>query len=411
MASLNVYILTFNCARQRVQPHQLGPHIFDALPQGVSLPDILVFSLQEVAPIAYAFLGGSFLTPYFSALRDAVRSAAKDYVNIITRNVGLTAIMIFAKDASYLSTLETAGVGVGLQEMGNKGAVGVRLKYEETQLTFVAAHLAPMEDELQRRNEDWEHIVKGLVFTREDEAKRDERAEDVPLLQGFSEGDSSGPGMYSPKSHLFVAGDLNYRVSELRPTANDYRTFPQPTDPRESPNNFLNLFKSDQLRQELDRKTTMHGLSEAPIEFPPTYKYSANKNDGQWNWARHRWPSWCDRVLYLNSPTWMQEKIKITKYDALPQQDTSDHLPVALSLSVPLQPIPNPADDQDDIRLHPPFEINPDWKSRRSAARKIEIAVGLAAYLSLTWEGNGLLLATLIGGIGGYLIIRSLLAV
>lgn len=411
MANISIYLLTFNCARTLVQPHTLAPHIFDALPQNVSTPDILVLSLQEIAPIAYSFLGGSFLTPYFNAFREAVRLVSKDHVNIVSRNIGMTAIMIFAKDPTRISALETAGVGVGVQEMGNKGAVGIRLVHAETQLTFVAAHLAPMEDGLLRRNEDWKNIVKCMVFMGDTKAIRDEQEEDVPLLQGFKNGDRSSHGIYSPRSHLFVAGDLNYRVSEARPTNTDFEKFPQPTDDLESPNHFSNLLQSDQLRQQLQRGETLHDLSEADITFPPTYKLLAQDDPSQWNWARHRWPSWCDRILYLEPPAWMQQKITVDEYSALPQQDTSDHRPVVLSLSVPSSPIPEPANNLDDIRLRPPFAIEPDWKSRRAMARKKEIAVGLAAYLSLTWEGNGLLLATLVGGLGGWLVLTSLLAV
>jgi hypothetical protein len=410
MADLKIYLLTFNCARTLIQPHKFAPHILDALQKDVSLPDIIVLSLQEVAPIAYSFLGGSFLMPYFNALHDAVKLVAKDHVHIITRNIGLTAIMIFAKDSTKFSSLETAGVGVGLQGMGNKGAVGARFIFDEIHLTFVAAHLAPMEDAVLRRNEDWKNIVKGMVFTREGEKMRNEQDEDVPLLRSVGGQNGSGPGLYNPRSHLFVAGDLNYRLSEVRPTPDDVRTFPQPTDDLESPTHFLNLLKRDQLLRQLENENTLQGLSEAEIRFPPTYKLLNHKNESQWNWAKHRWPSWCDRILYLELPPWMQETITVHKYMALPQVETSDHRPVVLSLSIPLKAISEPAEGQGDIRLQPPFRIEADWKSRRAMARKKEIAVGLAAYLTLTWEGNGLLLATIIGGIGGWLVIRSLLS-
>lgn len=411
MADISIYLLTFNCARALVRSREFAADVIDTLPRDVSLPDILVLSLQEVAPLAYAFLGGSFLAPYFDALREAMRLIAKDHANIITRNLGMTAIMIFVKDPAKVSSMETAGVGVGLQEMGNKGAMGVRLVYEQTQLTFVAAHLAPFEDGMLRRNEDWQNIVKGMVFTKDEQSTRNNQDEEVPLLQDFHYGEDSGAGIYSPRSHLFVAGDLNYRVSEVKPTPGDFEKFPQPTDSPDDPNHFLTLLGRDQLTRQLKLKNTLHGFTEAEIKFPPTYKLLPRKNDGQWNWARHRWPSWCDRILYLDVPTWMPEKIKVNKYDALPQLDTSDHRPVALSLSAPLKKIPESPDSHADIRLHPPFDIDPDWKSRRAIARKKEIVVGLAAYLSLTWEGNGLLLATFIGGLGGWLVVRSLLAV
>jgi hypothetical protein len=423
MSDIQVYLLTFNCARAPVQPHEFGPHIFDALPQDVSTPDILVLSLQEIAPIAYAFLGGSFLTPYFTAVREAVRLVAKDHIHIVTRNVGMTAIMVFARDSTNISSIETAGVGVGIHELGNKGAVGIRLVYSETQMTFVAAHLAPMEDGLLRRNEDWKNIVKGLVFTGEAKFTRGEQDEDVPLLQGHGEGDGGGGlGIYNLHSHLFVAGDLNYRVSDTKPTPTDSALFPQPTDNPSSPTHFMTLLKTDQLTHQLTHNRTLHNLIEPPITFPPTYKLPPPAQPSHWNWAPHRWPSWCDRILYLEFPRWWrrpphQSKITINQYTALPQQSTSDHRPVALSLSVPAGAIPDPPpadtdndNSEQDVLLNPPFAIEPNWRSRRAVARNKEIVIGIIMYLAWTWEGNAILLANVVGCVGGWLIIRAALA-
>ena len=145
---------------------------------------------------------------------------------------GLTAIMIFAKEdvAANIRWLQTAEVGVGVSAMGNKGAVGVRLGYgsgeDITQMTFVSAHLAPMEDGLDRRNADYRNIAERLVFTSSHKSPTiDEQAEDAPLLQG-SQSESGQSGMYHDKSHLFFAGDLNYRTSLLKPSPEDVKTFP-----------------------------------------------------------------------------------------------------------------------------------------------------------------------------------------
>ncbi|KMU72487.1 hypothetical protein CISG_09440 [Coccidioides immitis RMSCC 3703] len=70
------YILTFNCARNVVEPEQFASHLFDGLntsqpesPQAdANLPDILILALQEIAPIAYAFLGGSYLDQYYASV-------------------------------------------------------------------------------------------------------------------------------------------------------------------------------------------------------------------------------------------------------------------------------------------------------------------------------------------------------
>lgn len=417
MTALSLYLLTFNCARNLVQPAFFAPYLFQALPQDSHRADILVLCLQEVAPIGYAFLGGSFLSPYYNAFRQSVKLAAGDtsYVNVISRNVGMTAIMIFARNeiASDIAWLHTAGVGVGLAEMGNKGAVGVRIGYRTEEdimpLTFVSAHLAPMEASVDRRLEDYQNIVQKLVFVSERDQKpihTGEESEDAPLLQtpNLPSGEDNG-GMYSGNSHLFFAGDLNYRTSILPPSPLDIQKFPQPSKHQDDPQHFSHLLADDQLSHLHKGRKTLQGLEEVPISFPPTYKYKNEPDkpvivdgDQQWKWATHRWPSWCDRIFYSLSES---NRVEPQIYKALPLFSTSDHRPVALSLLVPKGRVSgNPQS---------PYKHDPEWKTKRQAARKKEIVVGLFAYLALTWEGNGLLLASVVGALGGYLIIRSML--
>ena len=443
MATLETYVVTFNCGREIVKPKVLGQHLFEALIISHA-PDMLIISLQEVAPIAYAFLGGSYLEPYFDALRNAVNVAVASlggtsYINIITRNVGMTAIMAFVTEeqAPQIKWIETAGVGVGVHAMGNKGAAALRLGYacgdEELEIAFVAAHLAPMEEALERRNEDWENLVRGLVFIPLESAalrksKRtlgsDEDGDDAPLLPGSPDNSTQGvSGLYTPATHIILAGDLNYRTSRIKPSPADYQVFPQPAKESTDARHYSNLLKEDQLSRELKAGRTCHGLKEAAIDFPPTYKYSdearaaADADQGAaWGWARHRWPSWCDRILHLPLPPWMIDQnpdlaIKTGKYLALPLMATSDHRPVALSLSIPLKSIPAPDHDADvdNVRISPPFSIDPDWRQKRTMARRREIVVGVAAFLGLTWEGRLALLATIIGAVGAWWIISGIL--
>lgn len=445
MASLNLYILTFNCARNLIDSNLFASHLFDALPKSQSpeLPEIVVLSLQEIAPISYSFLGGSHLDPYYDAFRHAVDLAVsgKDenmhYINAVTRNVGMTGIMVFVRQdvAGRVAKVETAETGLGVQEMGNKGAVGARLGYlvrddepETVDLTFVAAHLAPMEDGMERRNLDWENIVRRLVFSKAEAVSTPREdaidGEDVPLLEGEASSSQSS-GIFTPSSYLFFAGDLNYRTASTGPGKDVHQAFPQPTSDRSSKTHYTHLLKDDQLTREIRANRTLHSLSEAPIDFPPTYKYSdearliaPGEEAAEWKWAQHRWPSWCDRILYLDTPSWVTEfgAVKPYVYDALPLFPTSDHRAVALSVSVPLKPIPPPAMlnemnvSDSDVRLSPPFDLDMDWKYKRSVARSKEIIVGILAYLAMTWEGNGLVLASSIGVVGGWFVIREYLA-
>lgn len=398
MATIEAYVVTFNCGRKLIKPAVFAPYLLSA---ASSTPDLLVVCLQEIAPLGIAFLGGSFLTPYFNAFASAVQLAQTGYINVINRNVGLTAIMIFAKEelASDIAWIETAGTGVGFAETGHKGAVGVRLKYEDTVMSFVSAHLAPAEDALERRNADFKAITERLVFSAEDKSPRqDERDEDAPLLQGTQVGKGSDL-MYST-SHLIFAGDLNYRTSGLSPGKEDAASFPQPAKDTTDPKHWSHLLKHDQLTEEVKADRTLQGLQEQSIDFPPTYKYRSEKDvtrdeEGSWSWATHRWPSWCDRIFY--SPT----SLKPQAYQALPLFGTSDHRPVALSLTIPLGPV------EEQVA---PYKIDPSWKSRREAARVKELAVGTAAYLTWTNEGIAILLASVVGICGAGFILRSLLA-
>lgn len=458
MADLNLYLLTFNCARNLIEVERFANHLFDALHEsaadGTSLndaPELIVLSLQEIAPIAYAFLGGSFLTPYFDAFHQALERAASRrwgvrFASTLKEHCGMTALMVFARPdiADAICRYEVARVGLGLEQMGNKAAVAARLHLttdgdqanETVDFTFVAAHLAPSERAFERRNKDWRGMVERLVFTENghlggeafeagEESDSEPDASTSLLRRSALPGTGEVyTGIFTPNTHLFLAGDLNYRTSDISPPKGGYAQFPQPTADPESPRHFSQLLKHDQLAREMRRGRCFQEFCEAPITFPPTYKYShaarqamldnkASAMSEEWRWTSYRWPSWCDRVLYLDTPSWMQslKPVRAHAYESLPLMSTSDHRPVALSVSVPFVPIraPEPGDRAVGARIDPPFSIDPDWERKRTVARRKEVAVGCLAYLGLTREGNGLLLATALTALGAWLVWRSLL--
>lgn len=457
MEDLNLYILTANCARERIDVDLFADHFFDPLTKAgrdFSAPELIVLSLQEIAPIAYSFLGGSYLIPYFDALVRAVKQATakqfnESYKSVVRDHTGMTGLIVFARAdvTDRISWTDTAHVGVGVQEMGNKGAVGARLGYvvddhsaSTVDLTFVAAHLAPMEDALEQRNSDWQSIVERLVFSPQDPSstkiehgrfggETDENAALLGEHRSPDQPEGTRRDLFAPNSYIFLAGDLNYRTSDVSPSKNDALQFPRRSVSREDTSHYSHLLEKDQLMREMRQGNSFHGLSEAPIDFPPTYKYSDaarqaarlgnDSGDAEWKWSSHRWPSWCDRILFLDTPSGAGQdasdrRVKPHTYDALPLFPQSDHRPVALAVSVPLvsslQHIPSSESDHSNPspRSVAPFSIDPHWRSRRDTARRKEIAVGFLAYLGLTWEGNGLLLASTIGIIGAWVVLRSL---
>jgi hypothetical protein len=297
-------------------------------------------------------------------------------------------------------------------------------------LTFVAAHLAPMEDSYEQRNKDWKSIVERLVFTHSSKrpAERSSVDENTSLLDDAASAHAEGSrrDLFAPNAYLFLAGDLNYRTSNIGPSAGEVEQFPRRNVNLDDPSHYSHLLKNDQLVREMNYGRTFHSLSEAPIDFPPTYKYSdaareavrqgLDTDDLEWKWSNHRWPSWCDRVLYLDKPSWIGEagKVKPLAYNALPLFAQSDHRPVALVASVPLpssDASSNTENTRSGVRAVAPFSIDPSWKSKRDVARRKEIVVGAVAYLGLTREGNGLLLVSLLGIFGACFILRSMLEI
>lgn len=456
MDSLSLYMLTFNCARTPVDIGLFASHFFDALPhtdtladaESVTPPELIVLCLQEIAPIAYAFLGGSYLDPYFNSFRHVVDQAVSNrwddtsYDILVRDNSGMTGLLVFARSdiVDKVTWIDSARVGFGFQQMGNKGAVGARLGYSAdgqsgntVDLTFVAAHLAPMEWAWEQRNRDWRSIVERLVFSREQDTKRknvkaeDDSEESAALLQDSNgERDGNNSGVFIPTTYLFLGGDLNYRTSNTSPLKGDHARFPRFDADPSSAQHYSQLLKDDQLTREMRNSRSFQGLSEAPITFPPTYKYTAAARKAarealqsgdpklqEQIWTSSRWPSWCDRILYLDTPTWMKgtRKVQPHKYDALPLFPTSDHRAVALSVSVPLDTIqvPRDIDPTADVRLAAPFAVDPEWKSKQDAARTKELLVGYLAYAGWTWEGNGILLATLLGVMGAWLVLGSMM--
>ncbi|KAM0252438.1 hypothetical protein ACHAP5_001085 [Fusarium lateritium] len=482
-ASIDLLFLTFNCGKNLLDVPVFSAHLKTAFRQNATdLPQVVVLehgtdsssvrsSLQEVAPLAHSFIGGYFLKPYLSRFEQAVNVAAQHVLdeisspasNVVTvtptarpskpytlvrgNNVGYTAIMLFSRDPSRIMNIQEAEVGFGAAELGNKGAVGLRMMYEgddgSSELTFVATHLAAMEWNLPRRNANWAAIMRGMAFENpevvvnsyktsvtpspastppaEDQPERvsllaDEHDEQHSRLQQQLHNIS----VYRPTSNLFVAGDLNYRISTTSPPPS--AVFPS-TDP-ESENYYPDFFRLDQLTRERNAGRTLHGLSEHEVRFPPTYKYDVlparpgtqePELDVPWKFAPHRYPGWTDRVLFLDVPSWLKKgnnqdrKLNVRAYDCLPVLRMSDHRPVFLRVDVPLiapnemaPPSGLDPDTSKDPRVRLPVEIDPEAWERRAAARRKEVMAGWSMYLGSTKEGACILATMAAFGVGVY---------
>ncbi|KAI6295324.1 hypothetical protein MCOR33_007771 [Pyricularia grisea] len=477
---LDLLILSFNAAKKMVDSSVFAHHLETTLvTNATSLPEVVVFSLQEISPLSYAFIGGPLLAPFLSRYEEALniaavkikstpstpatpasasaederddvaspaspgveeeeeeqqqqqspllgplwrksRRAPGPYTLVKQHNVGMTAIMLFALHPSTISSVELAEVGFGTLDMGNKGAVAIRCIFTPpgggssssagdgsfTQLTLVATHLAPMEWNLKRRHANWQSICSALLFgdpvatikevarpedqdvvsgllrrrstgrvsdsaaspapTAEEEAEAEallrEAEEQDRVLAGHMREALRDMTIFRPGSHVFVAGDLNYRTADKSPKKED--RFPS-FDP-DSPDHWPTLLERDQLSKEKAAGKVLRCFTEEDIAFPPTYKYDVlhsaegaineaeareamERGDADlvvpYRFAKHRWPSWTDRVLYMQVPEFAKTEhdgqgedhtFAARAYTSMPLMRSSDHQPVFLRLDVPI---------------------------------------------------------------------------
>ncbi|KAI0424293.1 Endonuclease/exonuclease/phosphatase [Xylaria sp. FL1042] len=485
-ASVDVFILTFNAGKAQINDSIFALHLRNAFAKNATaLPEILVICLQEMAPLEHSFIGSYMINPYFESWVSAVNLAAgspvagpgrgededpyhehayrdehhdgfqvtprhedPSYTLVTTRNVGMTGILLFARDPGALQDLKSTEISFGAGDMANKGAVGLRMllskhdaegRKRQTELTFVGTHLAPHEWNLEKRNRNWGSVVSGLLFEDPKKLRSDKSPYPTPRTSESDDDEgrvllSRNPNeralhditIYKPGSHLFVAGDLNYRISKTRPTSKS--VFPV-LDPK-SPNYFKPFLELDQLRIEKAAGRTLHGLAEPTISFPPTYKLKpANEEETQalqsgsspapgvvvWKWAANRWPGWCDRVLYLDIPPWVSQSseaditIDVIAYDALPPVRTSDHRAVFLRLAVPVvEPsVLAPSDElyasnSNDPRIKLPYPVDFDSWDNRARVKKWEWMIGWSMLISQSKQGIAIFTTLFFVGLGAW---------
>lgn len=92
------------------------------------------------------------------------------------------------------------------------------------------------------------------------------------------------------------------------------------------------MLPHDQLADEMKHNRVFQGLSEAQIDFPPTYKFvPGTRVYDTRNEKKIRVPSWCDRVIYRNV-----EGLTVTRYMSAPEETLSDHKPVFSVINFPV---------------------------------------------------------------------------
>ncbi|XP_024971665.1 type II inositol polyphosphate 5-phosphatase 15 isoform X1 [Cynara cardunculus var. scolymus] len=280
--------------------------------------------------------------------------------------------------------IDVAAVPCGFgNAIGNKGAVGLRMRVYGRTMCFVNCHFAAHLEAVNRRNADFDHVYKTMSFSRPSNLSN-AAAGMAPylflscllacssylswILYGsrlvavllFAAGVSSAIQMarvanamgalsvdelpeISEADMVVFLGDFNYRLDDI--SYDEARDFI-------SQRSFDWLKEKDQLHIEMKAGSVFQGMREAVIMFPPTYKFERHQAGlaGYDSGEKKRIPAWCDRVLYrdsrpdssytcsLNCPV----VSSVLQYEACMDVTDSDHKPVRCIFGVELARVDEP---------------------------------------------------------------------
>ena len=144
---------------------------------GATQPEIMVVGFQEIVELSAQQIMNSDPTrkqEWERAIQQTLNRKAQEiggekYVLLRSGQLVGAALCIFVRASSLhkIKNVEGSVKKTGMSGIaGNKGAVGIRMDYANTQLCFVTAHLAAGFANYDERNRDYATIYHGLRFQR-----------------------------------------------------------------------------------------------------------------------------------------------------------------------------------------------------------------------------------------------------
>lgn len=202
----------------------------------------------------------------------------------------------------------TEATGIG-NVIGNKGAVVAKVVLNGTSFCFINSHLAAHEGSKYResRHRDVAEIMRGVERSG---------THGIPMLHAFD--------------HIFWLGDLNYRLN-MQLSAGGPNWWPRRMQfgyisKLASQKRYAEIARLDELRNEMSNNVVFSGFSEAPLDFPPTFKVERG-NGTALQYQDMRLPAYCDRILHRSRPS-HSSHVRWREYSCVQCIDTSDHKPV-----------------------------------------------------------------------------------
>ncbi|KAK4436078.1 Type II inositol polyphosphate 5-phosphatase 15 [Sesamum alatum] len=350
LENLKILAGTWNVGQGRAAPDSL----ISWLGSAAADIDIIVVGLQEVE------MGAGFLA--VSAAKETMglegSSAGQWWLDMIGRTLDegstfsrvgsrqlaglLISVWVRNNIRGHVGDVDVAAVPCGLgRAIGNKGAVGLRMRVYGRVMCFVNCHFAAHLEAVNRRNADFDHVYRTMIFSRPSNILNGAAAgvsSAVQMLRSTSAigiNPTEGVPELSEADMVVFLGDFNYRLDGI--SYDEARDFV-------SQRCFDWLRERDQLRAEMKAGNVFQGMREAVIRFPPTYKFEKHQPGlaGYDSGEKKRIPAWCDRILYRDSRSASVSTCSldcpvvssILQYEACMDVTDSDHKPVRCIFSV-----------------------------------------------------------------------------
>mmetsp|Transcript_23550 Transcript_23550/g.52139 ORF Transcript_23550/g.52139 Transcript_23550/m.52139 type:complete len:1106 (-) Transcript_23550:95-3412(-) len=338
--------------------------------------DLVCFCFQEFMQLTTSNVvmqdaGNEMLQAEFDRCALQALAAVLGEPFIQVQSVGMVGLLVSVYLAKRLQR-SVAAVGSerirsGLMgQMGNKGAVAVRLQLEETTICAVSCHLESGQGKAEERAGQLQEVLHSRV--------------------------GKGP-VVSKHDFVVLGGDFNFRLAmpEIENTE-AFRASLATAWPKVAPDKLCGVgegalemptgqgvmnaafsrYEELQGHQSSAAREALRaaGLVEGPVLFPPTYRL----RKGATAYDPERVPAWCDRVLH--------SKVDVVRrrYCSLGSFVQSDHRPVSALMETSL--LAKPQSSADKSSAHKSSASNPT-----SPVQKVQTAQ--TVQMDLLGEGWG----------------------
>ncbi|KAK9495456.1 SacI homology domain-containing protein [Lipomyces doorenjongii] len=280
---------------------------------GIQEPDLVIVAFQEIVELT----AGQILSAdpakrqFWEHQVSRCLKAHGDYVLLRSGQLVGTALLMYLKASEVRSVRNINGAmkKTGLGGMaGNKGGVAFSCDYASTKLCFITSHFAAGMSNVEDRNNDYRTIARGIRFPR-------------------------GKTLKDHDTVVWL-GDFNYRIDLPNEDVRRHIKL----------QNLEELYRHDQLNNQMLNGQVFPFFSESQISFNPTYKFD-NGTDAYDSSDKSRIPAWTDRILTRGS------NIKQIAYNCA-KLKFSDHRPVYASFKVTVHTVNEPVKEKLSQELY-----------------------------------------------------------